>query len=463
MTYCCFSDSTEKVNLVMKVKVLSRNPKDYQRETIDDIHKMPKNPCETQHPLAVDREYVKALNAAKISKMMAKPFIGALEGTTEIMTVLSLNSEVLNLAVFGTADGKVQYWDIAGRKLTKEMQAHDSEVTGICHFNKASLIYTCSLDSQLKQWRMDHDHVEEAWKEPLSTIILKWSPHCLDHHRSQNQFLVGGSESCLLYNADRLDCPLQEWTWGREAIHCAKFNPVEQNVVSILTKDNSIILADSRQGSSLRKVKMNLKLNSFSWNPMEPFIFTGASDDYNLYTYDTRYFKYPRRIFRGHVNAVMDVDYSPTGTELVSGSYDGSIRLWKVDQTGACDVYHAKRMKRVLSVRYSLDSQYIFSSSSDQNVRLWKAHANDKLGVLNPRQRLALAESEALRIKYKEHPEVRRILNRKHLPKSLLVQSKELKIIHAKQKRKERNVRVHTNSQEPIVPERERHTTALYK
>lgn len=70
---------------------------------------------------------------------------------------------------------------------------------------------------------------------------------------------------------------------------------------------------------------MDLKMNSFSWNPMEPFIFTAASEDYNVYTYDTRYFKFPRRIYRGHTNAVLDVDYSPSGREFVTGSYDSTV------------------------------------------------------------------------------------------------------------------------------------------
>ncbi|OON22577.1 hypothetical protein X801_01519 [Opisthorchis viverrini] len=61
-----------------------------------------------EHPFSAEREYIRAVNAAKLQRMMAKPFLGALEGTTEQMVCLSLNSETLGLAVFGTADGKVK-------------------------------------------------------------------------------------------------------------------------------------------------------------------------------------------------------------------------------------------------------------------------------------------------------------------------------------------------------------------
>ncbi|VDM31192.1 unnamed protein product [Hydatigera taeniaeformis] len=467
----------------MKIRLLSRNPADYLRETADDIFKMPRNYSATEHPFAAEREYVRALNSAKLSRMMAKPFLGCLEGTTDTMTVMSLNTETVGLAVFGTADGKIQYWEIGNRKLVHEAPAHAGEVRGVCQYHKSQLMYSCGLDCQLKQWRMDHSNIGSAWSEPLNTVLLDCTPLCLDHHPSMDAFLVGTPESCLLYHSTRLDVPVREWTWGREAIHQATFNPVEHNLVGILTKDNSIILADTREDSPLRKLKMNLKLNSFSWNPMEPYVFTAACEDYNLYTYDCRFFRHPKRVFIGHTNAVMAVDYSPSGREFVSGCYDGtasyhciltklyismrivlsSIRLWSVEQTSSVDVYHTRRMKRVLTVKFTLDGRFILSSSTDQNVRLWKAHASEKLGPMKPRERESLATAEALREKYKEHPEVRRILRNRHVPKSIYAATKEHRIIRAKEKRKLRNVRIFNRSNVPVVPEKEKHTASLYK
>ncbi|KAL5967145.1 DDB1 and CUL4-associated factor 13 [Taenia solium] len=447
----------------MKIRILSRNPADYLRETVDDIFKMPRNYSATEHPFAAEREYVRALNSAKLSRMMAKPFIGCLEGTTDTMTVMSLNTEKVGLAVFGTADGKIQYWNIADRQLVHEAPAHAGEVRGVCQYDKSKLMYSCGLDGQLKQWRMDHNNIEAAWSEPLNTVLLDCTPLSLDHHPSMDAFLIGSPESCFLYHPTRMDVPVREWTWGQEAIHQATFNPVEHNLVGILTKDNSIILADTREDSPLRKLKMNLKLNSFSWNPMEPYVFTAACEDYNLYTYDCRFFKHPKRVYIGHTNAVMAVDYSPSGREFASGCYDGTIRLWSVDQTSSVDVYHTRRMKRVLTVKFTLDGRFLLSSSTDQNVRLWKAHASEKMGPMKPRERESLATAEALREKYKEHPEVRRILRNRHVPKSIYAATKEHRIIRAKEKRKLRNVRIFNHLNVPVVPEREKHTASLYK
>ncbi|KAM3181635.1 hypothetical protein ACTXT7_013989 [Hymenolepis weldensis] len=447
----------------MKVRLLSRNPADYQRQTKDDIFKMPRNVSSTEHPFAAEREYIRALNAAKLSRMMAKPFIGCLAGTTDTMTVMSLNTEKVGLAVFGTFDGKVQYWDVARRKLIHEAEAHSGEVRGVCQYDKSQLMYTCGVDSQLKQWRMNHDNIVEGWSQPLNTVLLEQTPMCLDHHPKMDAFIIGTPQSCLFYHSSRMDVPVREWTWGYESIHHAAFNPVEHNLVGILTKDNSIVLADTREDAPLRKLKMNLRLNALSWNPMEPYVFTAACEDYNLYTYDVRFFKHPKRVYIGHINTAMSVDYSPSGREFVSGSYDSTIRIWSVDQTSAIDVYHTKRMKRVLQVKFTLDAQFVLSSSTDQNVRLWRAHASEKFGPVKPREREALATAEALRNKYSEHPEVRRILKHRHVPRSVLAATKENQIIRAKQKRKLRNIRVFNHTDEPVLPEKEQHTTAMYK
>lgn len=41
------------------------------------------------------------------------------------------------------------------------------------------------------------------------------------------------------------------------------------------------------------------------------------------YIFDARNFSKAQNIQKGHVAAVMDVEFSPTGEELVSGSYVG--------------------------------------------------------------------------------------------------------------------------------------------
>jgi len=42
----------------------------------------------------------------------------------------------------------------------------------------------------------------------------------------------------------------------------------------------------------------------------------------------------------------MDVDYSPTGQEIVTGAYDRSIRIYRAADGHSRDIYHTRRMQR---------------------------------------------------------------------------------------------------------------------
>lgn len=99
-----------------------------------------------------------------------------------------------------------------------------------------------------------------------------------------------------------------------------------------------------------------------------------------MYTFDTRYLKQPVNVHKDHVAAVTSIDYSPTGKEFVTGSYDKSIRIFEVDKGHSRDIYHTKRMQRLTCVQWTLDNKYILSGSDEMNIRIWKAKASEKLG-----------------------------------------------------------------------------------
>jgi len=79
---------------------------------------------------------------------------------------------------------------------------------------------------------------------------------------------------------------------------------------------------------------------------MEAFNFATAGEDHNVYIYDMRKMNRALNVLKDHVSAVLDVEFSPTGEELVTGSYDRSIRIFKSREGHSRDVYHTKRMQR---------------------------------------------------------------------------------------------------------------------
>lgn len=91
-----------------------------------------------------------------------------------------------------------------------------------------------------------------------------------------------------------------------------------------------------------------MRSNSLSWCPTFPTTILLASEDHNLYTFDIRQMKSPSQIYKGHVSAVMSAEWAPTGLEFVSGSWDRTVRIWKEGVGKSRDVYHTKRMQRLV-------------------------------------------------------------------------------------------------------------------
>ena len=87
--------------------MLSRNAADYVRQRKTDIHKVPRNLDPALHPFEAPREYTQALNAAKLERVFAKPFVGSLEGHTDGVNCLERNPRTLVNIASGSCNGEV--------------------------------------------------------------------------------------------------------------------------------------------------------------------------------------------------------------------------------------------------------------------------------------------------------------------------------------------------------------------
>lgn len=139
-----------------------------------------------------------------------------------------------------------------------------------------------------------------------------------------------------------------------------------------------------------------------------------ATNDWCLYTFDIRHTKKAIKTHRGHVDTVTSVDWNAIGTEFVSGSIDGHIRIWKSNHNSADtkkvgysrELYKGKRMYNLEQVRWTNDNKYILSGSADGVVRVWKSQRSIPLHRINARQRSQIQYAKKLVDKYQHMPEI---------------------------------------------------------
>ncbi|CAJ0581799.1 unnamed protein product, partial [Mesorhabditis spiculigera] len=436
----------------MKVKVISRNPDDYQRETNADIHKLVRNYNVDKDPFQTQTEYVRAMNATKLERVFAKPFVASLDGHQEGVNVLANHPFRSSTIISGARDGQIKIWDLPRKTCISTIQAHRGLINGLSvDQSQGTQMVTVGSDSQIKIWRVPITGEEDGLDEPVHSIPLDEVAHSVSHIANSVEFVTSG-DTVNVWRPQR-DSPIRTYNLGVSTIHCARANPVEEAVIVGLTLDRSIFVLDTRQKTPLKKVTMKLRPNMVTWNPMEPFMFSVANDDYNAYTFDMRYLQQPTKVHQGHTMAVIDVAYSPTGREIVTGSFDRTMRIFGTESASSREVFHTKRMQHVLSVLYSADDKFVLSGSNEMNIRVWKSNPAEKLGPKTKREDAALKYAQKLRQQYKEHPEIRRIQRHRHVPSSVHNQANELRVIRSsKQKKEERRI-IHNNAK----PQRPNH------
>eukprot|EP01139_Manchomonas_bermudensis_P009650 Amastigsp_a339418_595.p1 type:complete len:445 gc:universal Amastigsp_a339418_595:1356-22(-) len=441
----------------MKVKVLSRSETAFTKETSGDLQKVHRNLAPELHTFERAREFKSALNAAKLDRIFAKPFVGQLEGHSDSVTALARSWRSLPISLSGAADGELRVWNIATRKSLWRMQAHQTQVSGIAAAPDGESFFSASLDRTVKRWRISLAGDVVDVSAPSMTYAGRYTFHSIDHNFERPLF-VTGSRQIDIWDPTRSE-PTTTFAWGDDSINCARWNPVETDVIAATSTDRAITLYDVRTQSPIRKVIMEMSCNGLSWNPIEAMNFTAACEDHRLYTFDMRRLDSARVFHEDHVAAVIDVDYSPTGQEFVTGGYDCSVRIFREGEGHSREVYFTKRMQRVLSVRFSLDAQYVLSGSDDSSVRIWKAEASKERGILRPRQEAAHKYREKLVKRFESVPIIRKITKHRNLPRAIYSAKKLRSVMLAAAVRKEERRRQHS-APKPFVAERKKHVVA---
>ncbi|GAA6001583.1 hypothetical protein JCM10207_006739 [Rhodosporidiobolus poonsookiae] len=467
----------------MKIKTMHRSLEDHMPTSSSSTAPVSRNLDPALHPFARTREYSRAVTAAKLERMFAKPFVASLEGHQDgIYTMTKDESGGLARIASGSGDGEVRVWDLGAQRTVWSVPgAHRGMVKGVAFSHPmegeegrvekkvgggergvkrkrtdlgfkgkgragledeleddeyeegeraldemqsrgSSRVLSCGSDKVVKLWDVKGPSGKSA--RPLQTFAGKSGFNSISHHRYDPIFATA-SHQIDIWDETKT-APLSTLKFhststssGGEHIVSVVFNKSETSVLASSGSDRTVCLYDLRSGKALGRVAMQMRVNQLVFNPLQPPILLCASEDHNLYTFDMRNLSTTTQVYKGHVGAVMSADWSPTGREFVSGSYDRTVRLWKTGEGKSRDAYHTKRMQRVFSTAYTLDARFVLSGSDDANLRIWKARASEKLGVVDKREQVRKEYRDGLREKWGSVADVARVERTRYLPKPI--------------------------------------------
>lgn len=437
-----------QIVLVMKVKTITRCTTTHTRERSTDHFTARHNPSPDLHPFERAREYKRALNAVKLERLFAKPFVMALDGHIEGVYSVEAHPKDLKYAVSASADGELRVWNVSvGGCALKVERAHSGFCRAVSFSPDADRLDFVSGgdDKSVKIWSIPKTDSELSYV--VEEIVTDHPILSIDHvcEAGKAVFATAG-ETVNVYKYGRKDPIRTLRATGHDSLQAVRFNRAEPDLLAATCSDRSILLYDLRAHNEapISKTTLKMRSNALSWNPLEPMYFAVANEDHNGYIFDMRMMANRAvNVLTGALGALMDIQYSPTGLQIATASYDRAVRLYDTQHGTPRDTYTNRRMQRCTTLSYTADSHYLLTGSDEGVVRLWRTRSDRRPAPLLSREHSALHYQDALKQRFQHAPEIKRISQHRHLPGWMKKEARKERVHEASVRRKEENVAWH--------------------
>jgi WD40 repeat protein len=207
------------------------------------------------------------------------------------------------------------------------------------------------------------------------------------------RILSGGDDcSARLWDVETRRSLRRFWAAGVTGSTTAVFFPADPNQILTAGSEPKLRWWDAESGKELDTLKLPYRGTQrlvVALSPDERFALFGSFGQgrghWNVYLWDlddrvlVRTCKGHGNFFRG--GAVTSVAFSPDGRFAVSGSNDGTARVWDVAAGGEVCCFSGHR-KKVNAVAFSPDGRRVLSAGDDKALRLWDAQTGEQLRAL---------------------------------------------------------------------------------
>ena len=278
-------------------------------------------------------------------------------------------------AVSGGDDATVRLWDLASGRELRRFSGHSAPVMSIAVTGNGRRALSGSWDGTMRLWDL------EEGKE-LHSFSGQWKAIKSVAISHDGRWALSGSDDKLLRMWDlERGTETRQLTGHAELVQSAALSPDARHALSG-SDDGTVRLWDLETGGEIRRFEGHTDtVTSVALGPDGRWVVSGSSD-HTVRLWDLETGRDCRRL-AGHTNWINSVAVSADGRRLLTGSggevvngrfQDGAdltLRLWDID-SGIELCRLAGHAASVTTVSLSADGRLALSGSLDGTIRLWK-------------------------------------------------------------------------------------------
>ena len=279
-------------------------------------------------------------------------------------------------------------------------QQHTSLVRTSIQLNE--LIYTSGSDGQLSvlstNWESKSPIIENLsivkrlvkYENNIfglnSNGIFKYNVNTgeIDHYHHNNpeiKDILVSSQGSLILAFDHtirimedFGTPLADIYNTEERINAVKFNSATDQLYIALADGRIIVLDITAPGAGSQDIFASVPGSNWGeigYNPVKKYLAGGfGNNEGAIYIWNAETGSIVN-ILRGHTARITSIDFSADGSRMATASYDGTVRLWHLDDLNTLPVVFDDHESWVITVMFTSDGNNIISGSRNGRIRVY--------------------------------------------------------------------------------------------